>query len=317
MPTPRELVVNYLHTLTERGVTQMVVDDGARTILREWMLAAKQGRPVRPLNAPAPESAAMPAAGGTAETKPAPAEADSMVSEIRRALRAPSQQQETEDAQGTPFFRPGGSNPEEVWANFRRILPQWEPLTSLGTLRRGVVFGQGRLDADIMFVGDCPGYRDEAEGAPFCGEAGAKLDGMLKAMGLTRQDVYITHLVKSRPALPRQTTNNRAPNEKEIAISAAVLETETRLVQPKVIVALGVIAARGILQQGELPLSAYQQMQGHFCGIPVVVTHHPSYLIRTKDLAERRRLWEEMLRVMRMVGLPISDRQQSYFLPAK
>ena len=164
-----------------------------------------------------------------------------------------------------------------------------------------------------MFVGDAPNYYDEREGRPFRGEAGEKLNGILKAMGLTREQVYLTHLVKFRPSLPRQTTNNRAPNDKEIRFSTSVVELEARLVQPKVIVALGIIAARGLLQRGELPLSAYRQERGLFCGIPVIVTHHPSYLLRTNDLAERRALWLEMLQAMELAGLPISDKQRAFF----
>ena len=216
-----------------------------------------------------------------------------------------------------PFFRPGGSTPEEVWQNFERLLPRWKPLRELGTLRPTAVPGQGNRHADILFVGDAPNYYDEKEQAPFRGEAGGKLDGMLRAMGLSRESVYITHLVKFRPALPRQTLNNRPPNEKEILYSSSILELEIRLIRPKVIVALGVIAARGILKKGALPLAEYQQMRGTCHDIPVVVTHHPSYLLRTSDLQERRQLWEEMLRVMELAHLPITDKQRGYFLPRK
>jgi DNA polymerase len=134
-------------------------------------------------------------------------------------------------------------------------------------------------------------------------------------MGLTREQVYLTQLLKFRPAQPRQTLNTRPPSDKELLISRPVVDFEMALVQPRVIVALGVIAARGLLQQGNLPLAAYQERVWDYNGIPVVVTHHPSYLLRTSDLGERRRLWEEMLRVMEMAGLPINDKQRGYFLP--
>lgn len=218
------------------------------------------------------------------------------------------------EEENIPYFRPGGNSPEEIWNNFARMLPGWPPLHSLGTLRDKAVPGEGNRHADIMFIGDAPNYYDEKAGRPFQGEAGSKLDGMLKAMGLTREQVYITHFVKFRPSLPRQTTNNRAPNEKELLFSSSITELEIRLVQPRVIVALGVIAARGLLRLGDLPLSAYQQQQCRYNGIPVVVTHHPSYLLRTSDLTERRHLWEEMLHVMEMARLPISAKQRGYFL---
>ncbi len=312
MPTLRDIVLGFLRNLQERGVSRVSIEDDCRPILREWMLAARRGRTAAPApTAPPP----------TPQQVPASTPAANDASELRRALNTPvpsNPPPSSAPAQDDiPFFRPGGNSPAECWQNLRRMLPTWQPLRELGSLRTTAVFGAGNTAADIMFVGDAPNYQDEVSGTPFSGEAGGKLDGMLKAMGLTRQEVYITHLVKFRPAIPRQTTNNRPPNEKEIAFSSSVVEVEARLVQPKVIVALGVIAARGLLKQGDLPLAAYQQMNGNFCDIPVVVTHHPSYLLRTGNLAERRRLWEEMLRVMQMAGLPISDKQRGYFLPKK
>lgn len=314
MPVLRDVILGYLRTLQDRGVARVGIDEECRPILREWMLAARQGRVATPAAAPTPPPAAQP---GPA-TPPSKQEANA--EELRRMLNTPLQappQMEEVQQMDIPFFRPGGNTADECWQNMQRMLPNWPPLRELGSLRPTAVFGMGNRNANIMFVGDAPNYQDEHSGTPFSGEAGGKLDGMLKAMGLTRQDVYITHLVKFRPAIPRQTINNRPPNEKEILFSASVLEVEARLVQPKVIVALGVIAARGLLKQGDLPLAAYQQMKGQFCGIPVIVTHHPSYLLRTTNLAERRRLWEEMLRVMQLVGLPISDKQRGFFLPKK
>lgn len=308
--TTVELVLQYLHTLQEQGAERLAVDDAARTVLREWMLAARNGvrKPTVQPAAPQPEPA-----GSAPQPQPSPADIETGTY-LRSALEedAPAAESDTE-AEEVPFFRPGGSNADEVWENMLRLLPVWRPLRELGTLRTAAVPGEGNRRASIMFVGDAPNYYDEREGRPFRGEAGEKLNGILKAMGLTREQVYLTHLVKFRPSLPRQTTNNRAPNDKEIRFSTSVVELEARLVQPKVIVALGIIAARGLLQRGELPLSAYRQERGLFCGIPVIVTHHPSYLLRTNDLAERRALWLEMLQAMELAGLPISDKQRAFF----
>ena len=316
MPTLRDIILGYLHTLQERGVARVGIAEDCRPILREWMLAARHGRIATPAQSPA-ATGTPPSATPSRQAAPTPPQ-ETDATELRRMLNTPLHEvQQTPEMQqeDIPFFRPGGNTADECWQNMQRMLPNWTPLRELGSLRPTAVFGTGNRQADIMFVGDAPNYQDEQSGTPFSGEAGGKLDGMLKAMGLTRQDVYITHLVKFRPAIPRQTINNRPPNEKEILFSASVLEVEAHLVQPKVTVALGVIAARGLLRQGDLPLAAYQQMNGQFCGIPVIVTHHPSYLLRTSDLAERRRLWEEMLHVMHIAGLPISDKQRGFFLP--
>lgn len=312
----RGLVLDYLHNLQARGVQRLAVDDEARGVLREWMLAAKRGggRPLPPV--PAQVVSEVPVADGPAPVAaPAPeAAVESVGASLGAELDAPVPVEE-QPMEEIPFFRPGGSNAEEAWENMQRLLPTWAPLRQLGTLREKVVLPQGNRQADIVFVGDAPGYHDEKAGLPFQGEAGGKLDGMLKAMGLTREQVYLTHLVKFRPAQPRQTLNTRPPSDKELLFSRPVVDFELRLVQPRVIVALGVIAARGLLQQGNLPLAAYQERVWDYNGIPVIVTHHPSYLLRTSDLGERRRLWEEMLHVMEIAGLPINDKQRGYFLP--
>lgn len=304
------MVLNYLRTLQQQGVERLPVDEEARAILRAWMLAARNGGRM-----PAPPPAAMMPAPPIAEPQMQQEEASRPTLRLDDIPEPELPTDEPRPEDDVPFFRPGGQNPAEAWEAMQRLLPNWKPLRGLGTLRPTPVFGQGNLSADIMFVGDAVNYHDEKAGKPFQGAAGGKLDGMLKAMGLTREQVYITHLVKFRPEQPRQTLNTRPPTEKEIRFSAPVLDFEIGLVQPRVIVALGVIAARGILQRGNLPLAAYQQEHGSYNGIPVVVTHHPSYLLRTSDLSERRRLWEEMLYVMETAGLPISDKQRGYFLP--
>ncbi len=312
----RELVTRHLHTLQQQGVAVLPVDDSARAILREWMLAARNGTPLP--SPPAPLSSSPPApacapAEDAASSRPRVSLMDEV--EAEQGAQAASTPLPPEEEEPLPFFRPAGATPQERWVSMAAMLPRWKPLRDLGTLRETAVPGQGNRSASIMLVGDAPGVPDERAALPFQGEAGAKLDGMLRAMGLTREEVYITHLVKFRPAMPRQTLNNRPPTPREVALSLPIVACEAQLVQPRVIVALGVVAARGLLGCGELPLAACQELKGRFNGIPVVVTHHPSYLLRTSDLQERRRLWEEMLRVMEMAGLPISEKQRGYFLP--
>lgn len=300
--------LNYLNTLRAQGAERLPIDEEARGILRSWMLALKRGgRAARPVESAA-AAAPQPMSVG--------ADTEAHITELRAAASRPVER-EAREADDIPFFRPAHSgSPESAWQALEQALPTWKPLRELGTLRELPVFGVGSRSASIMFVGDCPNYGDERSHSPFSGEAGAKFDAMLGAMGLSRESIYLTHLVKFRPAQPRQTLNTRAPNEREITLSLPVLDYEIGLLQPKVIVALGIIAARGILQLGPLPLAAYQEQRAaRYRGIPVIVTHHPSYLLRTADLAERRRLWEEMLRVMELAGLPISAKQRGYFLP--
>ncbi len=309
----RTLVNRYLLTLQERGVSCLPVDESARAILREWMLAARHGGVApQPVRVPQPVPVVAEATAPAPSPAPAPV---SLLEDIEADQAAAPVPLPENEAEPLPFFRPAGATPSEQWASMATLLPRWKPLRELGTLRETAVLGQGNRTAAIMFVGDAPGVPDEKAALPFQGEAGAKLDGMLRAMGLSREEVYITHLVKFRPAMPRQTLNNRPPTAREVALSLPVLHCEVQLVQPRVIVALGVVAARGLLGCGELPLAACQSRKGSFGGVPVVVTHHPSYLLRTNDLQERRRLWEEMLRVMEIASLPISEKQRGYFLP--
>lgn len=295
----RALVCDYLQTLQNGGVVRLPIDDEARAVLRAWMLARKNGTKL--------PSAPPPAAPPVNEMQAAIA-----------ALREAVEQQAQPEVEEEVFFRPAGRTPEELWKQAERLLQSWAPLQKLGTLRKKPVWGEGSRVADIMLVGEAPSYYDELEGRPFCGEAGGKLDGILKAMELSRSQVYITHLVKFRPLAPNQTINTRAPSREEVRVSLPVLDFEIAQVRPKVIVAMGVIAARALLRCDDLPLSACKELpHAAYNGTPLVVTHTPGYLLRTTSVPERRRLWEDMLRVMEMAGLPISAKQRGYFLPKK
>ncbi len=303
--TIRSLVRDYLQGLLFAGHKSIVLEEEVRPILRSWMLAARRGGVAQVASSPTPEAEA-----GSLDSVALPGSVTSAGAE-----EAAEPQQEPDEKL---FFRPAGRTPEEIREQSRKLLLNWEPLKELGSLRNIPVWGDGSPHAAMFFVGDAPNYYDEQSGKPFSGEAGVKLDEMLRAMGLDREKIYLTHMVKLRPIVPHQTLNNRPPNAAEISRSLPMLEFEVSRVRPRVIVALGVIAARGLLQRGELPLSAYQEIKNpQFSGIPVVVTHHPSYLLRTTELGERRRLWEEMLHAMEIAQIPISEKQRGFFLPKK
>ena len=326
--TTRDLVSDYLQSLIAQGQERLPIDEEARQILRSWMLAARGKSPSapRPLPLAAPSPAAQPNSPAAQPNSPAaqqipspepsqqsPAPAISIMSaaELEAATKVSPVTEQDEEV----FYRlPSGDN-QTRWDYFERALPHWDPIKSLTSLRSKAIWGVGNREADIMFVGDAPNYQDELAGQPFMGEAGKKLNEMLKAMGLTRDDIYLTHLLKFRPSMPRQTTNNRPPNAREIQISAALLDAEIDLVRPRVIVALGVIAARGVLKMGALPLAEYQSSARKRDHIDVAITQHPSFLLRSASRAERRLVWEEMLRVMELAKMPISEKQRGYFAP--
>lgn len=208
-----------------------------------------------------------------------------------------------------------GSGKAEQLAGLRSQAENWAPARALGTLREKMVFATGSPDAEIMLVGEAPGHNEEKEGEPFVGPAGQKLNDILKAMGLKRGDVYISNLVKFRPALPRQTTNNRKPTPEEMAACLPLVMAEISVVRPKLIIALGGTAAEGLLGL-EGTVGSMRGKWHEVSGIPARVTYHPSYLLQSGGSNDvKRALWEDMLAAMEKLGMAISEKQKAYFLP--
>ncbi len=162
--------------------------------------------------------------------------------------------------------------------------------------RKQAVPGVGDVDADWLFVGEGPGAEEDERGEPFVGQAGKLLDAMLAAIDLKRGDnVYIANVVKCRPP------NNRTPEADETAACWPFLARQIELVRPKLIVALGRPAAQTLLRS-EVKISSARGRTFDFQGIPVVVTYHPAYLLRT--LPDKARAWEDLCFMRRtMKGL--------------
>ncbi len=210
-----------------------------------------------------------------------------------------------------PLNPPGGSKRERLdW--LREKAKAWPPAEALDSLRETMVFAVGNPDAELMLVGEAPGAEEEREGEPFVGPAGQKLDQILKAMGFTRTDVYISNIVKFRPAMANQGSGNRQPSEREMAACVDFVLAEIDVVEPKVIVALGGTAAQGLLELTD-PVGQLRRGMREVKGVPVKVTYHPSYLLRNPALSEKRKVWEDMLEVMERLGMPISEKQRGYF----
>jgi DNA polymerase len=208
-----------------------------------------------------------------------------------------------------------GSGKSEQLAGLRKQAESWAPARALGTLREKMVFATGNPDAEIMLVGEAPGYNEEKEGEPFVGPAGQKLNDILKAMGLRREDVYISNLVKFRPSLPKQTTNNRKPSPEEMTACLPLVMAEISVVQPKLIIALGGTTAEGLLGL-EGTVGSMRGKWHELSGLPARVTYHPSYLLQSGGSNDvKRALWEDMLAAMEKLGMPISEKQRGFFLP--
>ena len=179
----------------------------------------------------------------------------------------------------------------EIESRFASVFPVCESLADAIQ----PVFGEGKPDADLIFVGEAPGADEDRQGRPFVGAAGQKLDDIIKAMGLTRESVYIANVLKARPP------GNRNPLPDEVAAHSPYLVEQLATIQPKVIVALGRPAAHFLLGTNE----AISRLRGTWgmwrhegLEIPVMPTFHPAYLLRQYTVEVRTQVWGDMKQVL-------------------
>ncbi len=165
--------------------------------------------------------------------------------------------------------------------------------TELSRCRHSVVFGVGNPHAELMFVGEAPGRDEDMQGEPFVGRAGELLTKIVQAMGYKRSDVYITNVLKCRPP------QNRTPLPDEVANCLPYLLSQIELIQPKVIVALGAVALRALLDV-QLGITKMRGNWYNFRGIPIMPTFHPAYLLRNP--AAKREVWQDMQAVLEKLG---------------
>ncbi len=186
---------------------------------------------------------------------------------------------------------PGKADVTEValmdWATLRQQVAGCT-LCGLQKTRTQTVFGVGDPQAEWMVIGEAPGADEDAQGEPFVGRAGQLLTSMLKAIGLERSQVYIANILKCRPP------NNRDPRPEEAAHCTPYLERQIELISPRLILVVGRIAAQNLLQT-DTPIGRMRGRLYHFGprAIPVVVTYHPAYLLRSPG--EKRKAWADLL----------------------
>ena len=161
----------------------------------------------------------------------------------------------------------------------------------LGATRTNFVFGAGNPDADIMFVGEAPGEKEDLEGLPFVGRSGKLLTDILKAIDLTREDVYIANILKCRPP------NNRDPNKAEIEECEQYLLKQIEMIKPKLLVALGRISATTLLRTKD-SLTSMRGQVFNYHGTDMVVTYHPAALLRNPNW--KRPAWEDFKKIREM-----------------
>ena len=180
---------------------------------------------------------------------------------------------------------------------------------TLASTRTNAVPGEGSATARIVFVGEAPGGDEDAQGRPFVGRAGKLLGDIITAMGLTREEVFICNILKCRPP------GNRDPKSDEIVSCLPYLKNQLELINPEVIVALGAHAARTLLETNE----AIGRLRGRFLeyrpdpfgpAIKLMATYHPAYLLRSYSPDNRRRVWEDMKKVLSELDLPVPEKRR-------
>ena len=166
----------------------------------------------------------------------------------------------------------------------------------LAKARKNIVFGEGSEEASLVFVGEAPGVEEDLQGRPFVGNAGQLLTRIISAIGMAREAVYITNVVKCHPP------NNRMPLPDETASCYPFLARQLQIIRPKVICALGNAAAQTLLET----VAGITTLRGTFHiweGIPVMPTFHPAYLLRNPE--RKKETWEDMKAIQDMLGMGI------------
>jgi DNA polymerase len=160
--------------------------------------------------------------------------------------------------------------------------------------RKQIVFGVGNPKAELMFIGEAPGADEDEQGEPFVGRAGQLLNNMIKAMGVQREQVYIANIIKCRPP------GNRTPERDECETCSPFLMRQIAVIKPKVIVALGAVAAKTLLAINS-PMSELRGRWYDFRGTKLAVTYHPAFLLR--DPRQKKETWKDLQMVMKELGL--------------
>ncbi|QYM77672.1 uracil-DNA glycosylase [Horticoccus luteus] len=299
-----------LKRLKADGVKSVAVEEATLATLRRAVAAQKNAR-VQPAGEspvqPEPIAADAPESSTNSSAPPSP---------LPRAAAARAQ----DDTIPAPpvFALPEGDKRTQWEALRERVLG--DPVCN-AHVRPGkkVVFGTGNLDASIMLVGEAPGADEEVAGEPFVGPAGQLLTRMVAGMGLQREQVYIGNIMNWRPQMPMagggDQTGNRPPTAQEMGYCLPYLKAQIDVVKPALLVALGSTAAHGLLGLDSFRTLGEVRGRWHeFAGTPLMVTYHPSYILREPTNRKKRMIWDDLLKVMERAGLPISEKQRGFFL---
>jgi len=310
-----EALVDELRRLKREGVTTVPVAEESLQRLRAAMAVGQ----VVDLVVFADSSGAQAAAGFDEALAAA---SQRRPPEVRTAPPATPQADDTGSLPAPPVLELPTGTKAQRWEWLRQRVLQC-PVCNEHTHGEGrVVFGVGDINASILFCGEAPGADEEIQGEPFVGPAGKLLTRMITAMGIEREQVYIANILNWRPEMEARRSGrevrqvgNRPPTPAEMRFCLPYLRAQLKVVQPKVIVALNSTAAQGLLGFGTFKSLGQVRGRWHeFNGTPLMITYHPSYLLRNASKRQKRVVWEDLMQVMERVGLPISEKQRGFFL---
>ena len=289
-------LIDYLKQLQDRGETHIYVDDEATTILRDLYIKSTSvtSKPAETKATPTAQTSTTP----PNRTSPKPTQSAPPISKLAfsKTAHLPSQSSGSPGA-NLPLWKKWETDPEVL---------------SHPSLHPTAIFPTKLSQADIVFVGACPTFDDQKAGSLFAGAVGEKFDAILKAMGLSREKVHITTLLKHRPDAQNQTLETRDPSTEELESVRSLFAQEIAAVQPKVIIALGSIPC-SFLCNSNASVETLRTETFEFNNTLVIPTNHPVHFLHKQNTPIKRAFWLDMLKVMELTQLPISDKQRGFF----
>lgn len=281
-------LIDYLEGLQSQGKTHVQLNEQAKSVLRIFYRRAVQ-----------------------------PASLESVAEESVVKKQAQRQQEAAAEAaafsqQFEQFEQLDTGQLSERFSLLKKGHEQLKAQACHANLRSTLIFPTIERQADIFFLTATPTYHEECSLSLFAGKSGEKLNGLLKAMSLTRQEVHLSTILKFRPERPKQHLLTRPAAVEELEAARFLLDKEIRSVRPKVIVSLGTASARFLTKSSD-SLDALRGLKHSYLGIPLVTSYHPSFLLNHRNPKDKREIWEDMLRVLELAELPISAKQRGFY----
>jgi len=330
-----DLLAAALQAHIDNGQAQLPIDESSRNILRRWAVNKQRGNTAAAPRSSRPsalESEVMtheqqvPVQGVTSSAEQLQAAASANPQPERTPIQArPAKNSAAAGNHATAAERSLAALPEpqldahagkqEQLGKLWQHLAAWRAgLSEPAAYGKVALWGRGDVQAGVMFVGEYPTVSDELNSVYISERAGAKFDAILRAMGLEREQIWLSSLLKYTPLQADSSSSlGRSVELQEFAAFRHLLQLEVEIIKPQVIVALGDSVFSVLCGQGLQADNAVRVAE--FAGCKVVGSYTPSHIVMyDHDIAEKRKFWLHMLEVMRLAGMPVSPRQANYFV---